>query len=142
MSDKSTKMDPVIHFEMPAEDRERVRKFYESAFGWQTTPLGPEAGNFVLAFTTEVDENRVPKSIGAINGGFYERTKPDEHIKLTILVDDIREAMKKVEAAGGKVLGEPFELLGVGLFVSFIDTEGNIVTINQDFTLKRLPEVK
>jgi len=38
----SNKMDPVIHFELPAEDTERVRKFYESAFGWQTTNLDPE----------------------------------------------------------------------------------------------------
>jgi predicted enzyme related to lactoylglutathione lyase len=133
------KMNPVIHFEMPAEDSERVRKFYESAFGWQTIPLGPETDDFVLAFTIETDEKtRIPKKRGAINGGFYKKTKPDQHVKLTILVDDIREAMKKVEAAGGKVLGEPFELPGVGLFVSFIDTEGNLGTINQDFTIKRL----
>jgi uncharacterized protein len=132
-------MNPVIHFEMPAEDSERVRKFYESAFGWETTPLGPEAGNFVLAFTIETDEKtRMPKKRGAINGGFYKKTKPDEHVRLTILVDDIWEAMKKVEAAGGKVLGEPFELPGVGLFATFIDTEGNLATINQDFTIKRL----
>ena len=66
----NNKMDPVIHFEMPAEDTERVRKFYESAFGWQTTPLGPEAGDFVLAFTIETDEKtRMPKKRGAINGG-------------------------------------------------------------------------
>jgi uncharacterized protein len=135
----SNKMDPVMHFEMPAEDMERVRKFYESAFGWQTKQLGPEAGNFVLAFTIETDEKtRMPEKRGAINGGFYQKTKPDEHVRLTILVDDIREAIKKVEAAGGKVLGEPFELPGVGLFVSFTDTEGNLATLNQDFTIKRL----
>jgi hypothetical protein len=135
----SNKMDPVIHFEMPAEDTERVRKFYESAFGWQTTALGPEAGDFVLVFTIETDvKTRMPKKRGAINGGFYKKTKPDEHVRLTILVDDIREAMKKIEAAGGKVLGEPFELPGVGLFASFTDTEGNIATINQDLTIKRL----
>jgi predicted enzyme related to lactoylglutathione lyase len=133
------KLDPVIHFELPAEDTERVRKFYESAFGWQTQPLGPEAGDFVLAFTIETDEEtRMPKKRGAINGGFYKKTKADEHVRLTILVDDIREAMKKIEAAGGKVLGEPFELSGVGLFVSFIDTEGNLGTINQDFMIKHL----
>jgi predicted enzyme related to lactoylglutathione lyase len=132
-------MDPVIHFEMPADDTERVGKFYESAFGWQTTPLGPEAGDFVLAFTIETDEEtRMPQKRGAINGGFYKRTEPNQNVKLTILVDDIREAVKNVEAAGGEVLGEPFELPGVGLFVSFVDTEGNVATINQDFTIKRL----
>ena len=132
-------MDPVIHFEMPAKDTKRVRKFYENAFGWQTTLLSPQVGDFVLAFTIETDEKtRMPKKRGAINGGFYKKASPDQTIKLTILVDDIREAMKKIEAAGGKVLGEPFELPGVGLFCDIIDTEGNLVTINQDFTIKRL----
>jgi uncharacterized protein len=133
-------MDPVIHFEMPAEDSERVRRFYESAFGWQTTPLGPEMGGFVLAFTTETDEEtRIPRKRGAINGGFYKRTEPNQPVKFTILVDDIREAMKRIEAAGGKVLGEPIEMPGVGYFADFEDTEGNVTTINQDFAIKGLP---
>ena len=29
-------MDPVVHFELPAEDRERMAAFYTTAFGWQT----------------------------------------------------------------------------------------------------------
>jgi len=98
-------------------------------------------GNFVLAYTTETDENRTPKKIGAINGGFYEKTEPDQHIKLTILADDIREAMKKIKVAGGEVLsssqkpGEPYELPGVGLFATFIDPEGNVLSIYGDFGL-------
>ena len=81
-------MDPVIHFEMPANDPDRVRKFYESAFGWQTTPLGPETRDYVLAFTIETDEEtRMPKKRGAINGGFYRKTAPDQQVRLTILVE-------------------------------------------------------
>ena len=132
-------MDPVIHFEMPAENTERMRKFYENAFGWQTTLLGPEAGDFVLAFTIETDEKtRMPKKRGAINGGFYKRTEPDQHTRLTILVEDIQEAIKKVESAGGTAVGEVQEMHGVGLFALFKDTEGNLLTLNQDFTIKHL----
>jgi predicted enzyme related to lactoylglutathione lyase len=98
-------MYPVMHFEMPATETRRAREFYERVFGWQTQPLGPEAGHFVLAFTTESDEHRVPKQRGAINGGFFPRTAPDQQIRLTILVDDIREAMRQSAAAGGTVLG-------------------------------------
>lgn len=132
-------MDPVIHFEMPAEDAERMRTFYENAFGWQTTSLGTEADDFVLAFTIETDEKtRMPKKRGAINGGFYKKTKADQHIRLTILVEDIREAIKKVESSGGVLVGEVQEMPGVGLFALFLDTEGNLLTLNQDLTLKRL----
>jgi predicted enzyme related to lactoylglutathione lyase len=137
---RSMKMEPVIHFELPAEDSRRVSMFYENAFGWQTTPLGPEMGDFVLAFTTETDEEtRIPRKRGAINGGFYKATEPHQPVKFTILVDDIKDAMKRIESAGGTVLGEPSELPGVGLFADFRDTEGNVATINEDFTIKQLP---
>jgi predicted enzyme related to lactoylglutathione lyase len=131
--------DPVIHFELPAKDMERARAFYERAFGWQTTPLGAEMGNFTLAFTTQTDEkSRMPTKRGAINGGFYERTKPDDQVKLTILVKDVHAAMKRVHAAGGKVLGgsqgngEPDEIPDVGSFANVLDPEGNLVTLYED----------
>jgi predicted enzyme related to lactoylglutathione lyase len=46
-------MDPVVHFEMPFDDRVRMAKFYKSAFGWKTRMLGEEMGNYVTAATTE-----------------------------------------------------------------------------------------
>ena len=39
--------------------------------------------------------------------------------------------MKKVAQAGGKVLGDPMEIPGIGQYVSFFDTEGNRVSMLQ-----------
>ena len=141
------KMYPVIHFEMPAKDNERVRKFYESVFGWQITQLSPDMGDFLLAFTTDTNPtNRMPKKAGAINGGFYKSTQPDEQTKLTILVDDIHEVMKKIKVADGNFLpgaqGELDDIPGVGLFATFVDTEGNRVTIYEDRSPDPAPEQK
>ena len=69
------KMCPVVHFEIPAEDRQRMAKFYQDAFGWQTQMLGEEMGNYVISTTTETDENG-PKRPGAINGGFHTGRRP------------------------------------------------------------------
>jgi predicted enzyme related to lactoylglutathione lyase len=130
-------MNPVVHFEMPARDKKRMAGFYTTVFGWKTQQLGPEMGNYVLATTTETDERRMIKTPGTINGGFFEQTKPDQHTRITIAVGDIREAMKRVEQAGGNVLGgmqkpgEPDEIPGVGLYATFIDTEGNTVSMLQ-----------
>lgn len=126
------KMNPVVHFEMPAEDRKRMAEFYTRAFGWRTNQLGSEMGNYVVVTTTETDENG-PKTPGAINGGFFQKTddKSPQYPSVVIAVDDIQESMKKVAAAGGKVLGEPMEIPGVGQYVSFFDTEGNRVSILQ-----------
>jgi predicted enzyme related to lactoylglutathione lyase len=126
-------MDPVVHFEMPAEDKHRMADFYTEVFGWQTTMLGPEMDEYVLVTTTEADENGHPKKPGAINGGFYTKSadRPAQYPSVVIAIDDIKEAMKKVTEAGGKVLGEPMEIPGYGLYVSFFDTEGNRVSMMQ-----------
>ena len=39
-------MSPVVHFEMPAADKKRAKKFYEDVFGWQMTQLGQDFCNF------------------------------------------------------------------------------------------------
>ena len=126
------KMNPVVHFEMPAEDRKRMAKFYTRAFGWQTEQLGPEMGNYVVVTTTESDE-KGPKKPGAINGGFFQKTddKPAQYPSVVIHVDDIKNHVKKVQEEGGKVIGEPWDIPGVGLYVSFFDTEGNRVGMLQ-----------
>ncbi len=125
-------MNPVVHFEMPYDDRVRMAKFYESVFGWQTQTLGENMGNYVLATTTETGENG-PEKPGAINGGFFPK-KPDwpaQHPSVVVAVDDIKVSIKKVLDEGGKVLGEPMEIPGVGQYVSFVDTEGNRLSMLQ-----------
>jgi len=133
MTDKHTEMNSVVHFEMPAEDRKRMADFYTSVFGWQTQMLGSEMGDYVVATTTESDEKGRPKKPGVINGGFFTKSddKPAQYPSMVIAVEDIKEHMKKVEKAGGKVLGEPWDIPGVGLYVAFIDTEGNRVSMLQ-----------
>ena len=123
-------MNPVVHFEMPYDDRSRMVKFYESAFGWKMQQLGEEMGHYVLADTTGVPEGQPPRP-GAINGGFFPKKAdwPAQHPSVVIAVDDIRRAMEKVKESGGKVLGEPMPIPGVGQYVSFVDTEGNRVSI-------------
>ena len=125
-------MNPVVHFEMPYDNQARMARFYEAAFGWQTQMLGEDMGNYVLATTTETGESG-PKRPGAINGGFFQR-KPDwpaQHPSVVIAVDDVKAATQNVIDAGGKVLGEPMEIPGVGIYVSFMDTEGNRVSMLQ-----------
>ena len=135
-----SKMNPVVHFEMPAEDRERMKTFYTNAFGWQMQQYGPEMGDYVVVTTSEVGEDRFPKQRGTINGGFYQKTDDpiSNHPSVVISVDDIRTSMKKVAEAGGKILGgdpnkpgEPGDIPSVGLYCSFIDTEGNRVSMLQ-----------
>ena len=128
------KMSPVVHFEMPAKDKKRVSEFYSKAFGWNMQQFGPEMGNYVLATTTETDEKTTrPTTPGAINGGFFER-KDDELNRaphVVIAVDNIEEGIKAVKDAGGEIITEIMDIPGVGKYVSFKDTEDNIVGMLQ-----------
>jgi predicted enzyme related to lactoylglutathione lyase len=130
-------MNPVVHFEMPYENRDRMVDFYAKTFGWQSNKLGPEMGDYVVAMTSETDQMGMrPKAPGVINGGFFRRTKSDQQPSVVIAVDDIQAAMKNVEAAGGKVLGgqnpgQPDNIPGVGLYAAILDSEGNRVGMLQ-----------
>lgn len=129
-------MDPVVHFEMPYDNRERVAKFYRSVFGWELQMFGEDMGNYVLATTCKPGQQVKEAStaaVGAINGGFFPRNPdwPAQVPSVVIGVKDIRASMKDVAAAGGEVLGEPMEIPGVGQYVSFYDTEKNRVSLLQ-----------
>lgn len=136
-------MNSVVHFEMGYNDRERIKKFYTDVFGWSMQQMGPEMGEYVVAQTAPTDEKGMIQTPGAINGGFYQKTAdPLSHApSVVIAVTDIRQAMKAVEAAGGKILGgmnekgehvmEPMTIPGVGEWISIMDTEGNRVSMLQ-----------
>jgi predicted enzyme related to lactoylglutathione lyase len=135
------KMNPVVHFEMPAENRKRMAEFYTNVFGWKVQQLGPEMGNYMVVSTSETDGKTMrPKEAGMINGGFYKKSEDPvlQHPSVVIAVTDMRESMNKVKEAGGKILGgdpnnpgEPGNIPGVGLYCSFKDTEGNRVSMLQ-----------
>lgn len=126
------KKHPVVHFEMPYEDHQRLIKFYSQTFGWDLQKLGSEMGDYVMAATAETDENQMVKTPGTINGGFFPKSPEiPPYPSLVISVDDINASIQNITKSGGKVLGEPQQIPGIGLYVSFLDTEGNRVSILQ-----------
>ncbi len=126
-------MNPVVHFEMPAENMERVKKFYESAFGWKMNQMGAEMSNYLTASTDETDEKGMLKKTNRINGGFFPKMEDPEinHPSVVIAVDNLDDAMNKVRASGGDIMGEPMQIPTIGRYVAIRDTEGNRVGVLQ-----------
>lgn len=123
-------MNSVVHFELPYKVGARAIDFYQSTFGWETQKLGPEMGDYILVTTAKTDA-KPGFPAGAIDGGLYP-IKPDwpaQYPSIVIGVKNIKESMKKITENGGEVLGEPYEIPGTGLYVSFYDTEGNRCSI-------------
>jgi predicted enzyme related to lactoylglutathione lyase len=135
--------NPVVHFEMGYNDKARMVAFYQSAFDWTLSDMGPDMGGYVVAQTTETDADGMVQTPGTINGGFYQKTDDpvSQAPSVVVSVADVKAAMQAVETAGGKILGgmdpqgnhtmEPQMIPGVGLWISAMDTEGNRFSILQ-----------
>lgn len=121
---------PVVHFEMPYKDADRVSGFYSKVFGWEMQQLGSEMNNYILAGTTET-ENMQSTKPGEINGGLFPAEEGGKNTLVTIAVEDINQAIEEVKANGGQVIHEVQEIQNIGLYVTISDTENNRVSLLQ-----------
>ncbi|WP_197535198.1 VOC family protein [Simkania negevensis] len=121
----STKvMNQVVHFEIPVDDMEAAKEFY-SIFGWDLIDM-PEMG-YIGVRTTAVDENRMPKEPGAINGGMMKRTDDVKAPVIAIQVDSVDTFIKKVIANGGKLIMPKVEIPNMGYYAYIADPQGNVL---------------
>jgi uncharacterized protein len=121
----------VVHFEIPADNPERARKFYTATFGWKMQPM-PEL-NYTMVSTGPTDAEGTPQAPGVINGGMAKRGGPVVQPVLTIMVDEITATEKIIEKNGGKVIQkkQPIGDGTMGFTGYFKDSEGNIIGLFQ-----------
>src|SRR5688572_4263038 len=113
----------IVHFEIPADDVSRAKKFYERALGWKISD--PWKMNYYLVETKAKGEE-------GINGGLMQRKMPGQPFMNYIAVASIDAASKKVEGAGGVIIMPKTEIApGMGWIAAFKDTEGNIMGFHQ-----------
>jgi predicted enzyme related to lactoylglutathione lyase len=118
-------MDKVVHFEIPFDDKQRAMKFYAEAFDWKLSDV-PEM-SYVMAETVAVNDKYMPTEPGAINGGLFQRPKEAPHPVLYVGVSSVDQALKKVQAAGGRVVTPKTPIPGMGAYARVSDTEGNVI---------------
>ena len=120
-------MDKVVHFEIPTNDVARAKEFYGSIFEWELQDYDMGDESYTIAMTVPVDDKQTPKESGAINGGLMKRTSKTPVPVITIGVDSVDDALKKVEAGGGTVVQPRTEIPNMGAFAYFKDTEANVM---------------
>ena len=122
-------MNRVVHFEIPADDMDRAKKFYTENFGWSLTQLGPEMGNYVLVHTGPTDEKGMPQDKAFINGGLMKRDPSASAPVLVIAVGDTDATVDKIRKSGGTLVGEIVDIPTVGRYARVKDTEGNVIGV-------------
>jgi hypothetical protein len=109
-------MPRVVHFEISADDPERVSRFYSSVFGWDIQRW-PGPAEYWLVTTG-------PNERPGINGGIFIRQGPVGHV-ITIDVPDIDAYLRAVTEQGGEVVVPKRAIPGVGYTAYCKDTEGS-----------------
>lgn len=115
-------MNEVIHFELPADDRDRAVAFYTGVFGWAVEELPFEDDVYLTVTTTTADDGA-----GGIDGAIIEREGPLTAPVVTVGVASIDDHAAAVEAAGGSVVVPKGEVPETGYYAYVEDTEGNVI---------------
>jgi predicted enzyme related to lactoylglutathione lyase len=119
----------VVHFEIPFDDGNRARAFYSEAFGWDVSEM-PEMDYTMVS--TGPTEDAGPTEPGFVNGGMAQRGDSFTGPTVVIDVEDIDEALKKVESLGGATLLTKTPVGDMGFSAYFRDPEGNAVGLWQN----------
>ena len=113
----------VVHFEIPADDVERARKFYSTLFGWKIEKAEVKKdGDSMDYWMISTSVVRNDKSLG---GGIMKRQDPQQPNLNYIGVDSIDEYSRKIGELGGKVVMPKTEISDYGYFAVCMDTENN-----------------
>lgn len=123
--------NPIVHFEIPADNVERATKFYKETFGWDIEKFTMPGGDYWIARTVDVDKNQMPTKPGAINGGIMKRKDPHQPFMNYISVESIERKSAVIKANGGTMIMPKIEI-GMGWIAAFKDTEGNILGLHQE----------
>jgi uncharacterized protein len=119
-------MPTIVHFEIPSDDIERSRNFYNKLFGWDiekwtgSMPATAEGMEYWLLSTVDDKGNK------ATTGGMMKRQSPQQQgITNYFDVKSVQEYSAKVEKLGGKVISPKQSLPGMGYIAICADTENN-----------------
>ncbi len=100
------------------DDPAAAMRFYGDLFGWEGQDMGEEAGHYHMAF-------KAGKQVAGI-GSAQDPGPP--HWTMYINVDDADAAAKLVEAAGGKVVMAPMDVMTAGRMMVFADPTGAVAS--------------
>jgi uncharacterized protein len=109
----------ITHFEIPANDIERLKNFYAECFGWKFQDAGMPGMEYWMISTGPRG-----KSVG---GGLMKRMGPSDTPRNYVMVDDIDSAIETFKRAGGTELMSKQEVPKMGWSYMGADPEGNAI---------------
>jgi predicted enzyme related to lactoylglutathione lyase len=120
-------MPTIVHFQIPVDDIERSKKFYNDLFGWKFEKFSPSPGSEAMPEEMEywlvsTVDNKGNKAVG---GGMMKRQSQQQGITNYYDMKSVQEYSAKVEKLGGKVITPRTPIPGMGYFAVCTDSENN-----------------
>ncbi len=113
-------INEIVHFEIPAKDPARLRKFYSDVFGWK---FKNSAAKNMQYWNITTGTTHIP----GVNGGMYKRGSKNQTPVNYISTPDLEESMAEVERAGGHITVGRKETPEHGATAIGVDPEGNSI---------------
>ena len=105
-----------VHFEIPADDVERAKAFYEALFDWKITEMPGFPGYWGV---------RVSDDDNDLHGAMQARQDDAPTPLFYVAVESVDDTVARLEALGGTVMMPKSPVPGMGWLAIFRDPEGN-----------------
>ena len=121
----------VVHFEIPADDPDKLVRFYSDLFDWQIDKM-PGDIEYWMLHTVPTDDKGMPTQPGGINGGITRRQNPGHRPINYVQVESLDQYLAKAKGLGARLMLEKMPVPGMGWFAQLLDPQGNPFAIWQD----------
>lgn len=108
----------VVHFEIPANEPEKLTKFYSALFGWKFNKAPMPGPEYWLCDTGSGEPG--------INGAVMQRQSPQQPWMNYVDVASIDAALETATKLGAQIALPKMPVPGVGAVAAIIDPQGNI----------------
>src|SRR5437773_9347354 len=125
------KKNSVVHFEIYADDPDKLGEFYTSLFDWTIERM--PGMDYRLVKTVETDQKGMPTQPGGINGGMLKRPAGYEGRAWVnyVNVESLEAAVDRAQKLGATVMKGKSAVPGMGWFAMLIDPQRNPLAIWQ-----------
>jgi hypothetical protein len=119
------KKNAVAHFEIYADDPDKLGQFYTGLFDWTIEPV--PGMDYRMIKTVETDAQGTPAHGGGINGGILKRPAGYEGRAWVnyVNVDSVEAAINRAQELGAKLMKGKSPVPGMGWFAMLTDPQGN-----------------
>jgi len=121
----------IVHFEIPANNPEKLSEFYKNLFGWKIEKMSMGDMDYWMIETragTSQDMEKAQTTAGT-NGGMMKKMDAGQRPVNYVMVESVDDFSKKIQSLGGKIIVPKTPIPNMGAFAVGLDPEGNPVGI-------------